>query len=568
MSDLETWPGRAYPLGATYDGAGTNFSLFSEVAEAVVLCLFDDEGTETQLEITEVDAFCWHVYVPNLGPGQRYGFRVHGPWQPEHGHRCNPNKLLLDPYVKAVEGEVSWDNAVFGYDFGDEHSRNDADSAPYTFRGVVHSPFFDWGNDRPPDTTLEDSVIYEVHVKGFTRNHPDIPEAIRGTYAGLASPRRHRAPHASSASPPSSCCRSTSSCRTPSCWTVVCATTGATTRSGTSRRTTRTPRTARRGEQVQRVQGDGPRPPRGRASRSSSTWSTTTPPRATTSARRSRSAASTTPRTTAWCPRTARFYFDSTGTGNSLNVAHPHTLQLIMDSLRYWVTEMHVDGFRFDLAATLARQFHEVDRLSAFFELIQQDPVVSQVKLIAEPWDVGEGGYQVGNFPPIWAEWNGKYRDTVRDFWRGEPAAVGEFASAPDRQPRPLPGRRPPARPPASTSSPPTTASRCATWSPTTTSTTRPTAKATPTASATTAPGTTASKAPPTTRRSTRCARRQQRNFLATLLLSQGVPMLLGGDELGRTQHGNNNAYCAGQRDLLVRLGGRRHRGCWRSRAR
>ena len=237
-----------------------------------------------------------------------------------------------------------------------------------------------------------------------------------------------------------------------------------------------------------------------------------------------------------------RYYMDYTGTGNSLNVRHPHSLQLIMDSLRYWVTEMHVDGFRFDLAAALAREFYDVDRLSTFFELVQQDPVVSQVKLIAEPWDVGPGGYQVGNFPPQWTEWNGKYRDTVRDFWRGEPS-LGEFASPARRLRRPLRALRPPARRAASTSSPPTTASRCATWSPTTRSTTRPTARTTTTARATTARGTAASRARPTTRRSWRCGPAQQRNFLATLLLSQGVPMLLHGDELGRTQHGNNNTY-------------------------
>ena len=243
-------------------------------------------------------------------------------------------------------------------------------------------------------------------------------------------------------------------------------------------------------------------------------------------------------------PDDRRYYNDNTGTGNSLNMRHPHVLQLIMDSLRYWVTEMHVDGFRFDLAATLAREFHEVDRLSAFFDLIQQDPVVSQVKLIAEPWDVGEGGYQVGNFPPLWSEWNGKYRDTVRDYWRGEPADAGRVRLPAHRQLRPLRGRRPAARTPASTSSPPTTASRCATSSRTTRSTTRPTARTTATARATTARGTAASRAPTDDPEVLALRARQQRNFLATLLLSQGVPMLLGGDEIGRTQGGNNNAYC------------------------
>ena len=424
---IETWPGRFYPLGAAYDGAGTNFSLFSEVAEGVELCLFNDDGGEQRLALEEVEAFCWHTYLPAVMPGQRYGYRVSGPWAPDNGQRCNPAKLLLDPYAKAIEGQVDWDQACFPYNFGDDNSRNDDDSAAHVPKAVVHNPFFDWGNDRLLDVPLNESVIYELHVKGFTARHPGIPEAQRGTYAGLAHPAAieyltglgitavellpvHQfvqdaqlvkrglrnywgynsigflAPHNEYAS------------------------------------------SGQRGEQVAEfkamvralheagievildvvynhtAEGNHLGPVLSMKGIDNAAYY-----RLVTDDR--------------------RFYYDTTGTGNSLNVRHPHTLQLIMDSLRYWVTEMHVDGFRFDLAATLARQFHEVDRLSVFFNLIQQDPVVSQVKLIAEPWDLGEGGYQVGNFPPLWSEWNGRYRDTVRDFWRGKPATLGEFAS-------------------------------------------------------------------------------------------------------------------------------------------
>ena len=498
---IENWPGRPYPLGASYDGGGTNFSLFSEMADGVELCLFSDDGAEERLRLEEIDAFVWHAYLPTVAPGQRYGYRVHGPWAPEHGQRCNPAKLLLDPYAKAIEGQVQWNPACFPYMIGDENSRNDDDSAPFVPRSVVHNPYFDWGNDRPPDVQLNESVIYETHVKGFTARHPDIPESQRGTYSGLGHPAAieyltglgitavellpvHQfihdahlverglrnywgynsigflAPHNEYAA------------------------------------------AGQRGEQVAEfkamvralheagievildvvynhtAEGNHLGPELSMKGIDNAAYY----------------------RLVADDPR---FYYDTTGTGNSLNVGHPHTLQLIMDSLRYWVTDMHVDGFRFDLAASLARQFHEVDRLSAFFDLIQQDPVVSQVKLIAEPWDIGEGGYQVGNFPALWSEWNGRYRDTVRDFWRDEPAPVGEFASrltgssdlyqADTRHPGP-----------ASTSSPRTTGSRCATWSRTTRSTTRPTARTTPTATRTTGPGTAASKARPTTRPSWR----------------------------------------------------------------
>ncbi|HEY2576612.1 MAG TPA: glycogen debranching protein GlgX [Streptosporangiaceae bacterium] len=536
----EIWPGNPYPLGAVYDGGGTNFSLFSEAADGVELCLFGDDG-ERRVALTEVDAACWHGYLASVAPGQRYGYRVHGPWAPEQGKRCNPAKLLLDPYAKAIEGQVAWGQACFPYNFGDENSRNDDDSAPNVPRSVVHNPYFDWGNDRPPEVPLNESVIYEVHVKGFTARHPDIPESQRGTYAGLAHPAAveyltklgitvvelmpvHQfvqdsylverglrnywgynsigflAPHNEYAS------------------------------------------SGQRGEQVAEfkamvrtlheagievildvvynhtAEGNHLGPMLSMKGIDNAAYY----------------------RLVAEDPR---FYYDTTGTGNSLNVGHPHTLQLIMDSLRYWVTEMHVDGFRFDLAATLARQFHEVDRLSAFFELIQQDPVVSQVKLIAEPWDIGEGGYQVGNFPALWSEWNGKYRDTVRDFWRGEPATLGEFASRLTGSSDLYQGgsRYPTASVNFVTAHDGFTLRDLVSYN----------------EKHNDANGE-GGQDGENYNRSWNCGAegetsdpqilalraRQQRNFLATLMLSQGVTMLLGGDEIGRTQRGNNNAYC------------------------
>jgi isoamylase len=538
---IEVWPGDPYPLGASYDGGGTNFSLFSEVADQVELCLFDDDGGERRVALEEVDASCWHGYLPSVAPGQRYGYRVHGPWAPEAGQRCNPAKLLLDPYAKAIEGQVQWNQACFPYNFGDENSRNDDDSARYVPKSVVHNPYFDWGNDRPPDIQLNESVIYEMHVKGLTARHPDVPQAQRGTYAGLAHPavieylgdlgitavelmpvhqfvhdahlieRGLRnywgynsigflAPHNEYAS------------------------------------------SGQRGEQVAEfkamvralheagievildvvynhtAEGNHLGPMLSMKGIDNAAYYRLVPDK-------------------------PQFYYDTTGTGNSLHVGHPHTLQLIMDSLRYWVLEMHVDGFRFDLAASLARQFHEVDRLSSFFELIQQDPVVSQVKLIAEPWDIGEGGYQVGNFPALWSEWNGKYRDTVRDFWRGEPATLGEFASRLTGSSDLYQGgsRYPTASVNFVTAHDGFTLRDLVSYN-----------------EKHNEPNGEDNQDGESHNRSWNCGvegetddpevlalrGRQQRNFLATLFLSQGVTMLLAGDEAGRTQRGNNNAYC------------------------
>jgi isoamylase len=538
---MEIWPGTAYPLGATYDGSGTNFALFSEVAERVELCLFDAEGEETRVVLPEVDGFVWHAFLPGVEPGQRYGYRVHGPNDPAKGLRCNPNKLLLDPYVKAIDGVIEWDESLFGYHFGEEDTVNDDDSAAHMPKCVVINPFFDWGVDRPPKHAYADSVIYEAHVKGMTELHPEIPEAMRGTYAGIAHPviidhltalgvtaielmpvhhfvndsflvdkglsnywgyntigffaPDHK--YTSSASPGGqvqefkAMVRALHEAGIEVILDVVYNHTGEGNHNG--------PTLSFRGidnAAYYRLEEDSP-----------------------------------------------QHYTDYTGTGNTLNVRQPHTLQLIMDSLRYWVTEMHVDGFRFDLAATLAREFYDVDRLSSFFDLVQQDPVVSQVKLIAEPWDVGPGGYQVGNFPPQWTEWNGKYRDTVRDFWRGEPATIGEFAArlTGSADLYETSGRRPVAsinfviahdgftlrdlvsynekHNEANQDDNTDGESHNRSWN--------------------------CGVEGPTDDEGVLALRAQQsRNFLATLFLSQGVPMICHGDELGRSQGGNNNGYC------------------------
>ena len=529
---VPVWSGHPYPLGATFDGTGTNFALFSEVAERVELVLVDDDGAHRRVPLTEVDGFVWHGHLPGVGPGQRYGYRVHGPWDPAAGHRCDPAKLLLDPYSRAVDGRM--DNHPSLYEPG-------ADSAGHTMLGVVTDPYFDWGDDRPPRRAYADTVIYEAHVRGLTRTHPDVPAELRGTYAGLAHPAVvdhlttlgvtaielmpvHQfvhdgvlqdrgltnywgyntigffAPHHAYAA------HGTRGQQVTEFKSMVKALHAAGlevildvvynhTAEGNEKGPTLSFRGLDNSSYYRLVDGD---------------WG---------------------------------HYYDTTGTGNSLLMRHPYVLQLIMDSLRYWVTEMHVDGFRFDLAATLARQFHEVDRLSAFFDLIQQDPVISRVKLIAEPWDVGEGGYQVGNFPPLWSEWNGKYRDAVRDFWRGRPHTLGEFASR-------LTGsadlyehsrRRPRASVNFVTAHDGFTLRDLVSYND----------KHNEANGEGGRDGESVNRSwncgveGPTKDPRVRALRaRQQRNLLATLLLSQGIPMLSHGDESGRTQRGNNNAYC------------------------
>ncbi len=537
---MQLWPGQPYPLGATFDGAGTNFAVFSEVASRIELCLLHDDGSETAVELREVDAFVRHAYLPGVMPGQRYGFRVHGPYEPAQGHRCNSSKLLLDPYAKAMSGEIDWDEAVYGYRFGQPDSRNDLDSAPHTMASVVVNPYFDWADDRAPRIDYHKTVIYEAHVKGLTMTHPGLPEEIRGTYAALAHPsvishlvelgvttlelmpvhqfvRDHRladaglanywgyntigffAPHNGYAS------------------------------------------LGDRGQQVLEFKTAVRALHRAgievildvvyNHTAEGNHLGPTLSLRGLDNASYYRLA------------EDPRYYMDTTGTGNSLLMRSPHVLQMIMDSLRYWVTEMHVDGFRFDLAATLARQFHEVDRLSSFFDLVQQDPVVSQVKLIAEPWDVGEGGYQVGNFPPLWTEWNGKFRDTVRDLWRGENATLAEFASrlTGSSDLYQDDGRRPLASINFVTCHDGFTLRDLVSYND----------KHNEANGEDNRDGESFNRSwncgaeGDTDDRAVRTLRgRQMRNFIATLLLSQGVPMISHGDEFGRTQRGNNNAYC------------------------
>ena len=536
---VENWPGTAYPLGATFDGSGTNFAIFSEAAEKVELCLFDD-GVETRIPLTEVDAFIWHAYLPTVQAGQLYGYRVYGPYDPANGARANGSKLLLDPYAKATSGDIDWDQSLFSYTFGDEDSENNEDSASHMMRGVVINPYFDWTGESSPRIAYNDTVIYEAHVKGLTATHPDIPEEQRGTYAGIAHPavieHLHKlgitaielmpvhqfvndsvlqdqglsnywgyntigffAPHAAYSSTGDhgqqvlefkSMVRALHHAGIEVILDVVYNHTA----EGNHLGPTISFRGVDNAAYYRLVDDD------------------------------------------------MKHYMDYTGTGNSFNVRHPHSLQLIMDSLRYWVTEMHVDGFRFDLASTLAREFYDVDKLSTFFELVQQDPVVSQVKLIAEPWDIGPGGYQVGNFPPQWTEWNGKYRDTVRDFWRGEPATLGEFVSRLSGSPElyEASGRRPVASINFVTAHDGFTLRDLVSYN----------------EKNNIANGEDNNDGESHNRSWNGGAEgetddavvleiraRQQRNFITTLFLSQGVPMLLHGDEMGRTQNGNNNTY-------------------------
>jgi glycogen operon protein len=536
---VDVWPGSAHPLGATFDGQGTNFALFSESAERVELCLFDDAGEETCVDLVEVDAYVWHGYIPTVQPGQLYGYRVHGPYDPAQGKRFNPSKLLLDPYAKAVAGQVEWGQAVFSYDFGDPDSHNQDDSAASTPKSVVINPFFEWAGDRHPKTPYAQTVIYEAHVKGLSIRHPDVSEELRGTYAGVAHPA------------------------------IV-------------DHLTRLGVTAIELMPVHQFVNDSVLQDKGL----SNYWGYNTlsffAPQNTYSSSgehgqqvqefkamvRTLHAAGIEVILDVVYNHTAegnhlgptlsmrgidneayyrleedrRYYTDYTGTGNSLNVGNPHALQLIMDSLRYWVTEMHVDGFRFDLASTLAREFYDVDRLATFFELVQQDPVVSQVKLIAEPWDIGPGGYQVGNFPPQWSEWNGKYRDTVRDFWRGEPQALGAFASrltgSADLYEHS--GRRPVASVNFITAHDGFTLRDLVSYAEKHNEANGEDNNDGESHNRSDNLGVEGHTDDPDVNR--RRAMRE-RNMLATLLLSQGVPMISHGDELGRTQNGNNNGY-------------------------
>ena len=538
---MKTWPGTPYPLGSTWDGRGTNFALFSEVADRVELCLFVAED-EIRIDLTEVDAFVWHGYVPEIGPGIRYGYRVHGPWDPVEGFLCNPAKLLLDPYAKAIHGAVTPDDALFGYDRTFSRYRLSAtDSAPYTMKSVVINPFFDWDSDKPPQVPYFETVIYEAHVRGLTLRHPQIPPAQQGTYSGIAHPvmidylkrlgvtaielmpvHQFVSEHALAAQ------------GLTNYWgynTIgyFAPHNGYSSADDLGEQVNEFKTMVRRLHQAGiEVILDVVYNHTGESSHLGPTLSFRGIDNLAYYRLRNDD---------------RRFNVDYSGCGNSLQMRHPHVLELVMDSLRYWILDMHVDGFRFDLAAALARGLHEMDRLSAFFDMIQQDPVVSQVKLIAEPWDVGEGRYQLGNFPPLWTEWNAKYRDTIRDFWRGQPATLPEFASR-------LTGssdlyqqdsRRPVASVNFVTAHGGFTLQDLVSYD----------HKHNQDNGEDNRDG-------GDDNRSWNCGRegptddpailalraRQKRNFLATLLLSQGVPMLLAGDEMGRTLQGNNNAYC------------------------
>ena len=533
-----------YPLGASYDGAGVNFALFSQVAQKVELCLFDEEDNETRIEMTEQNSYVWHNYLPGIQPGQRYGYRVYGPYDPMQGLRCNPNKLLLDPYAKAIEGNIDGDESLYSYWFkspDDVTSMNTLDSAAHTMKAAVVNPYFDWGNDQHPNISYHDSVIYEAHVRGMTNLNMDVPPDIRGTYAGLAYPSVieylkklgvtaielmpiHQfvndsflqekglsnywgyntigffAPHNAYSSSGQrgeqvNEFKSMVKAYHHAGMEVILDVVYNHTAEGNNRGPTLSFKGIDNGAYYRLVDND------------------------------------------------RRHYFDTTGTGNSLLMRSPHALQLITDSLRYWVTEMHVDGFRFDLAATLARQFQEVDKLSAFFDIVEQDPVISRVKLIAEPWDLGSGGYQVGGFPSSWSEWNGRYRDCVRDFWRSQPSTLPEFASRlmGSSDLYQVNGRRPVASVNFITAHDGFTMNDLVSYNE---KHNEANGEGNRDGESNNRSWNCGVEGPTTIKDVNELRQQQMRNMFATLLLSQGIPMICGGDEVARTQQGNNNAYC------------------------
>ena len=541
---MQIRPGSMYPLGASYDGAGVNFALFSQVAQKVELCLFDEEDNETRIEMTEQNSYVWHNYLPGIQPGQRYGYRVYGPYDPMQGLRCNPNKLLLDPYAKAIEGNVDGDESLYSYWFkspDDITSMNTLDSAAHTMKAAVVNPYFDWGNDQHPNISYHDSVIYEAHVRGMTNLNMDVPPDIRGTYAGLAYPSVieylkklgvtaielmpiHQfvndsflqekglsnywgyntigffAPHNAYSSSGQrgeqvNEFKSMVKAYHHAGMEVILDVVYNHTAEGNNLGPTLSFRGIDNGAYYRLVDND------------------------------------------------RRHYFDTTGTGNSLLMRSPHALQLITDSLRYWVTEMHVDGFRFDLAATLARQFQEVDKLSAFFDIVEQDPVISRVKLIAEPWDLGSGGYQVGGFPSSWSEWNGRYRDCVRDFWRSQPSTLPEFASRlmGSSDLYQVNGRRPVASVNFITAHDGFTMNDLVSYNE---KHNEANGEGNRDGESNNRSWNCGVEGPTTIKDVNELRQQQMRNMFATLLLSQGIPMICGGDEVARTQQGNNNAYC------------------------
>jgi isoamylase len=544
---MNIWPGTPYPLGATWDGHGVNFALFAEHATGIELCLFDETDGTKQVacfSLTEQTDLVWHGYLPDVRPGQRYGYRVHGPYQPADGHRFNPAKLLLDPYARAIDGTVQWDDAVFGYQVGHRDADlipDERDSAPAMPKSLVIDPAFDWGNDRPPRIPWHETIIYEVHVKGFTARHPDVPLELRGTYAGLACPPaldylRSLGITAVELLPVHQFVadRHLVEGGLTNYWGYNSI--------GFFAPDVRYASSGSLGEQVGEFKSMVQALHRAglevildvvyNHTAEGNHLGPTLCFRGIDNAAYYRLVA-----------EDRRHYMDYTGCGNTLNMQHPRSVQLMMDSLRYWIQEMHVDGFRFDLASALARELHEVDRLGTFFDVIHQDPVISQVKLIAEPWDIGPGGYQVGNFPPGWAEWNGKYRDTVRDFWRGEDCTLAEFASrfTGSSDLYQSSGRRPVASINFVTAHDGFTLRDLVSYND----------KHNEANGEENTDGESHNRSwncgveGPSDDPGVKVLRaRQQRNFLATLFLSQGIPMLLGGDEIGRSQGGNNNGYC------------------------
>ncbi len=545
IASLRVWPGSPSPLGATWDGVGVNFALFAEHATRVELCLFDSAGAEFEsvtIPLPEHTDMVWHGYLPDVQPGQLYGYRVHGPFAPHAGHRFNPNKLLLDPYARALGRPIRWNEALFGFTFRqDDTTLDDRDSAAYAPLAAVVDNAFTWGDDRPPRTAWHETLIYELHVKGFSKLNPEIPEGLRGTYRGLASEPSIR--HLKSLGV--TAVELMPVHQHADDWHLVQRGLGnywgyntlAYFAPDIAYSSAESPIDAVREfkKMVRALHAAGLEVILDVVYNHTAEGSHLGP---TLSLRGIDNASYY-----RLLPNQARYYQDFTGCGNTLNMRSPRVLQLIMDSLRYWVLEMHVDGFRFDLASALARELHAVDKLGAFFDIIHQDPVLSQVKLIAEPWDLGEGGYQVGNFPSKWTEWNGKYRDTVRRFWRGDGGVVSEFATrlSGSSDLYEQSGRRPYASINFVTAHDGFTLNDLVSYN----------NKHNDENGEENQDGENHNlswnhgvEGPSTDPQINEIRARQRRNFLATLMMSVGVPMISGGDEIGRTQHGNNNAYC------------------------
>ena len=543
---VTVYPGHPFPLGATWDGNGVNFALYADNATKVELCLFSSKHSKREsakIDMQERTHQIWHVYLPNIKPGQLYGYRVHGPYEPQNGHRFNHHKLLIDPYARAIAGTIEWHESLFGYDVKSKHidmSFSRSDSAPYVPKCVVVDPDFDWEDDRPPRVSYHKTIIYEAHVKGFTYMHPDIPDEIRGTYSAMAHPiaikyMQELGITALELMPVHHHLidRGLVDKKLTNYWGYNSI--------GFFAPDSRYASGEGHGDQVYEFKNmvkelhkagievilDVVYNHTGEGNHLGPTISF----RGIDNASYYR------------LTEDKRFCMDYTGTGNTLNVMMPNVLKLIMDSLRYWILEMHVDGFRFDLASTLARELHEVDRLGSFFDIIHQDPVISQVKLIAEPWDVGEGGYMVGKFPPGWAEWNGKYRDCLRDYWRGAESGLGEFAQrftgSPDLYQSD--SRRPTASINFITAHDGFTLNDLVTYNNKYNVDNGEDNKDGENHNSSWNCGLEGPTKDPTINM---IRQRQVRNFLTTLFLSQGVPMLVAGDEMGRTQNGNNNAYC------------------------